>query len=88
VIYMMSILGDVSLQRAGFERAARPDRGAWRAEDYHEAGKLIPDELLDAFMLCGTREDVAAKAMAFHAEPGLGCRSSSRSSRKTTRSTS
>jgi 1,4-dihydroxy-2-naphthoate octaprenyltransferase len=72
VIYMMSILGDVSLQRAGFPREMR-DRiaAAWRAEDYHEAGKLIPDELLDAFMLCGTREDVAAKAMAFHAETGL-----------------
>ncbi|HET7182384.1 MAG TPA: prenyltransferase, partial [Candidatus Limnocylindrales bacterium] len=31
----------------------------------------IPDELLDAFMLCGTREDVAAKAMAYHAQTGL-----------------
>jgi 1,4-dihydroxy-2-naphthoate octaprenyltransferase len=72
VIYMMSVLGDVSLQRAGFPSEMR-DRiaAAWRAEDYHEAGKLIPDELLDAFMLCGTREDVAARAMAFHAETGL-----------------
>ena len=72
VIYMMSILGDVSLQRAGFPREMR-DRiaAAWRAEDFHEAGKLIPDELLDAFMLCGTREDVAAKAMAYHSEAGL-----------------
>jgi 1,4-dihydroxy-2-naphthoate octaprenyltransferase len=72
VIYMMSILGDVSLQRAGFPREMR-DRiaAAWKAEDFHEAGKLIPDDLLDAFMLCGTREDVAAKAMAFHAETGL-----------------
>ncbi|HEX7496887.1 MAG TPA: LLM class flavin-dependent oxidoreductase [Candidatus Limnocylindrales bacterium] len=72
VIYMMSILGDVSLQRAGFPREMR-DRiaTAWRAEDYHEAGKLIPDELLDAFMLCGTREDVAAKALAYHLEAGL-----------------
>jgi len=72
VIYMMSVLGDVSLQRAGFPREMR-DRiaAAWRAEDYHEAGKLIPDELLDAFMLCGTREDVAARALAFHVETGL-----------------
>jgi 1,4-dihydroxy-2-naphthoate polyprenyltransferase len=72
VIYMMSVLGDVSLQRAGFPREMR-DRiaAAWRAEDYHEAGKLIPDDLLDAFMLCGTREDVAARAMAFHVETGL-----------------
>jgi 1,4-dihydroxy-2-naphthoate polyprenyltransferase len=72
VIYMMSVLGDVSLQRAGFPREMR-DRiaAAWRAEEYHEAGKLIPDDLLDAFMLCGTREDVAARAMAFHVETGL-----------------
>ena len=52
------------------------------------AGKLIPDELLDAFMLCGTREDVAAGAMAYHARPGWTCRSSSRSSRRSARSTS
>jgi 1,4-dihydroxy-2-naphthoate octaprenyltransferase len=72
VIYMMSVLGDVSLRRAGFERELR-DRiaTAWRAEDYHEAGKLIPDDLLDAFMLCGTRDDIAERAMAFHAETGL-----------------
>ena len=56
VIYMMSVLGDVSLRRAGFEAELR-DRisAAWRAEDYTTAGNLIPDELLDAFMLCGTR---------------------------------
>ena len=62
----------MSLGRAGFERDLR-DRiaAAWRAEDYHTAGKLIPDELLDAFMLCGTREDVAAKALAFHRDAGL-----------------
>ena len=73
VIYMMSVLGDVSLKRAGFEPELR-DRiaAAWRAEDYHGAGALIPDELLDAYMLCGTREDVAAKALAFHTEAGLG----------------
>jgi len=72
VIYMMSILSDISLARAGFERDLR-DRvaAAWRAEDFHAAGQLIPDDLLDAFMLCGTREDVAARAMAFHAEGGL-----------------
>ncbi|MGZ8528872.1 MAG: LLM class flavin-dependent oxidoreductase, partial [Candidatus Limnocylindrales bacterium] len=73
VIYMMSVLSDVSLGRAGFEAELR-DRiaAAWRAEDYTTAGNLIPDELLDAFMLCGTREDVAAKALAFHVEAGLG----------------
>ena len=72
VIYMMSVLGDVSLRRAGFERrAARPDRRRVARRGLHTAGKLIPDELLDAFMLCGTREDVAAGAMAFHVEAGL-----------------
>ncbi len=73
VIYMMSVLSDVSLRRAGFEADLR-DRiaAAWRAEDYTTAGNLIPDELLDAFMLCGTREDVAERAMRFHAEAGLG----------------
>jgi 1,4-dihydroxy-2-naphthoate polyprenyltransferase len=72
VIYMMSVLSDVSLRRAGFDPELR-DRiaAAWRAEDYHGAGNLIPDELLDAFMLCGTREDVAAKALAFHVDAGL-----------------
>src|SRR4029079_16140983 len=73
VIYMMSVLSDISLARAGFDKDLR-DRiaAAWRAEDYTTAGNLIPDALLDAFMLCGTREDVAAKAMAFHREAGLG----------------
>ena len=44
---------------------------AWKAEDYHGAGKLIPDEMLDAFILCGTRDDIAEKAMGFHAQTGL-----------------
>ncbi len=72
VIYMMSILGNVSLHRAGFEPELR-DRisAAWRADEFHEAGKLVPDGLLDAFMLCGTREDVAEKALAFHRDAGL-----------------
>ena len=72
VIYMMSVLGDVSLRRAGFDVELR-DRiaAAWRAEEFHEAGKLIPDDLLDAFMLCGTRDDVAAGAARFQDEAGL-----------------
>ncbi|HEX6140642.1 MAG TPA: LLM class flavin-dependent oxidoreductase [Candidatus Limnocylindria bacterium] len=72
VIYMMSVLGDVSLARAGFERELR-DRiaAAWRAEEFHAAAGLIPDELLDAFMLCGTPEQVAAGALAFHERAGL-----------------
>ena len=72
VIYMMSILGNVALHRAGFEPELR-DRiaAAWRADELHEAGKLVPDDLLNAFMLCGTREDVAEKALAFHLKAGL-----------------
>jgi 1,4-dihydroxy-2-naphthoate octaprenyltransferase len=72
VIYMMSVLGDVSLKRAGFECDLR-DRiaAAWRAEEFHEAAGLIPDELLDAFMLCGTAEQVAEGALAFHLRAGL-----------------
>jgi 1,4-dihydroxy-2-naphthoate octaprenyltransferase len=73
VIYMMSVLSDVSLKRAGFDAELRNQiSAAWRAEDYTLAGNLIPDELLDAFMLCGTREDVAAKALGFAVETGLG----------------
>ena len=72
VIYMMSVLSDVSLGRAGFDRELRDQiAAAWRAEDFTTAGNLIPDELLDAFMLCGTREDVAAGAIAFHTGTGL-----------------
>src|SRR6266550_803349 len=58
---MMSVLSDVSLRRAGFDAELR-DRiaAAWRAEDYTTAANLVPDELLDAFMLCGTRDDAAA----------------------------
>ena len=93
VIYMMSILSDMTLRRAGapaslgsssrsgigssampsfvFETDLR-DRiaKAWRAEDYHGAAQLLPDELLDAFILCGTREEVAARAWEYH-EAGM-----------------
>jgi 1,4-dihydroxy-2-naphthoate octaprenyltransferase len=67
VIYMISVLSDISLKRAGFDPELRTKiAAAWRAEDYHLAGGLIPDELLDAFILCGTAEDVAARAAAYH----------------------
>ncbi len=68
VIYMMSILSDVTLRRAGFETGMR-DRiaAAWRVEDYHRAAEMIPDELLDAFILCGTVDQVAARAGHYHA---------------------
>ncbi len=68
VIYMMSVLSDFSLQQAGFEPALRNQiAAAWRAEDYHQAARLIPDEMLDAFMLVGTREEVAEGAARFNA---------------------
>jgi 1,4-dihydroxy-2-naphthoate octaprenyltransferase len=67
VIYMMSILSDVSLKRAGFPRELRDQiAAAWRADDFHRAGELIPDELLDAFLACGTPEEVAQRALAYH----------------------
>lgn len=71
VIYMLSIQTDVALRRAGFDVGLR-DRvaAAWRAEDYHGAAALIPDELLDAFLLCGRPEDIAARAAQYH-EAGM-----------------
>jgi 1,4-dihydroxy-2-naphthoate octaprenyltransferase len=71
VIYMISVLSDISMKRAGFDPALRSQIAtAWRAEDYHRAGELIPDELLDAFILCGTVKEVAARAGAYH-EAGM-----------------
>jgi 1,4-dihydroxy-2-naphthoate polyprenyltransferase len=67
VIFMMSILSDVTLNRAGFDPAVRDRINAkWRAEDYTGASELIPDELLDAYILCGTRREVAARAHEYH----------------------
>src|SRR5258708_3155061 len=71
VIYMMSILSDVTLKRAGFEPALRDAiAAAWRAEEFHKAQPLIPDDLLDAFLLCGTADGVAARAWEYH-EAGM-----------------
>jgi 1,4-dihydroxy-2-naphthoate octaprenyltransferase len=67
VIYMMAIQTDVAIRRAGLELELR-DRvfGLWRNEDYHEAAQLIPDDMMDAFLLCGTRDDVAQRAWEYH----------------------
>jgi 1,4-dihydroxy-2-naphthoate octaprenyltransferase len=71
VIFMMSILSDVTLNRAGFDPAVRDRINAkWRAEDYTGASALIADELLDAYILCGTRREVAERAHAYH-EAGM-----------------
>jgi 1,4-dihydroxy-2-naphthoate octaprenyltransferase len=67
----MSVLSDISMKRAGFDPALRSQiASAWRAEDYHKAGELIPDDLLDAFILCGTVKEVAARAVDYH-EAGM-----------------
>src|SRR5260370_7097653 len=55
VIYMMSVLSDISMKRAGFDPALRGQIAtAWRAEDYHRAGQLIPAHLLAPFILSVT----------------------------------
>jgi 1,4-dihydroxy-2-naphthoate octaprenyltransferase len=67
VIYMLSVQSDTTMRRAGLDPAIRQSvAAAWRAEDYHRAAQLIPDDVVDAFILCGTREDVAAGAERFH----------------------
>jgi 1,4-dihydroxy-2-naphthoate octaprenyltransferase len=66
VIYMISILSDISMSRAGFPTELRDQvNRLWRAEDYHGAAQVIPDELLEAFVLAGSRRDVAARAEEF-----------------------
>jgi 1,4-dihydroxy-2-naphthoate polyprenyltransferase len=55
------------LNRAGFDPEVRDRINAkWRAEDYTGASALIADELLDAYILCGTRREVAARAHEYH----------------------
>src|SRR5260370_14652047 len=60
VIYMMSVLSDISMKRAGCDPALRGQIAtASRAYDYQRAGELIPDDLLVAFILFGTVTAVA-----------------------------
>src|SRR5438874_11544447 len=69
---MISVFSDTSMHRAGLEPQLRTQIAtAWPAEDYHRAGELIPDELLDAFILCGTVAEVAARAAAYHDDAGM-----------------
>jgi 1,4-dihydroxy-2-naphthoate octaprenyltransferase len=71
IIYMVSVLSNLSLQRAGFPAELRDEiSAAWRAEDYTRAAGLIPDELIDAFLAAGTREEVAQKVLDYH-EAGM-----------------
>jgi 1,4-dihydroxy-2-naphthoate octaprenyltransferase len=71
VIYMMAIQTDVALRRAGLDLELR-DRvfNLWRSEDYHAAAQLIPDHMLDAFILCGTRDEVAHRVWQYR-EAGM-----------------
>ena len=63
VIYMLSVQSDQALRQAGFDPAVRQQIwSAWRSEDYHRAAQLIPDELVDAFLVCGTPEEIAEGA--------------------------
>jgi 1,4-dihydroxy-2-naphthoate polyprenyltransferase len=71
VIYMMSILSDPTLRVAGFDSRLRDGiAAAWKDEDYHRAAEMIPDELLDTFILCGTVDEVAARAHSYR-EAGM-----------------
>ncbi len=55
------------MSRAGFPKELRDEvNRLWRAEKYHQAAEAIPDELLEAFVLVGTRHGVAARAAEYH----------------------
>ncbi len=63
VIYMVAVQSEVAMRRAGLDPSIRgPVMDAWRAEDYTRAARLIPDEVVDSVILCGTPEQVAARA--------------------------
>lgn len=65
-IYMLSVQSDTAMRRVGLEPELRHRiAAAWRAEDYHGAAGLIPDELVDAFLLCGTAGEVAERVEAY-----------------------
>ncbi len=67
VIYMLSVQSDRALVQAGFDPALRQEIGAaWRREDYHRAAQLIPDQLVEAFILCGTPDEIAEGAERYH----------------------
>ncbi|MCU1672038.1 MAG: 1,4-dihydroxy-2-naphthoate octaprenyltransferase [Frankiales bacterium] len=65
-IYMLAVQSDISLRRVGIDPAVRlPVMKAWQAGDYHAAAQLISDELVDAFLLCGTTAEIAARVQAY-----------------------
>ena len=65
-IYMLAVQSDISMRRVGLDPSIRTAvMAAWRAGDYHAAAGLIPDEFVDAFLLCGTAQEIAARAEAY-----------------------
>jgi 1,4-dihydroxy-2-naphthoate octaprenyltransferase len=62
-IYMLAVQSDISMRRVGLDPAIRTAvMAAWRTGDYHAAAALIPDEFVDAFLLCGTAGEIAVRA--------------------------
>ena len=71
VIYMLAVQSDTAMRRVGLDPELKARVfAAWREGDYHRAAGQIPDELVDAFILCGTPDEVAARA-ADYAEAGM-----------------
>lgn len=71
VIYMLAVQSDTAMRRVGLEPELKARVfAAWREQDYHGAAGLIPDELVDAFILCGTPNEVAART-ADYATAGM-----------------
>ena len=65
-IYMLAVQSDISMRRVGLDPEIRTAVMAqWRAGDYHAAAALIPDEFVDAFLLCGTAPEIAARVEAY-----------------------
>jgi 1,4-dihydroxy-2-naphthoate octaprenyltransferase len=62
VIYMLAVQSDIAMRRVGLDPELKSRVfAAWREGDYHAAAALIPDALVDAFVLCGSPDDVAAR---------------------------
>src|SRR3954471_2971579 len=65
-IYMLAVQSDISMRRVGLDPQLRTDvMAAWRTGDYHAAAALIPDEFVDAFLLCGTSAEIAQRTEAY-----------------------
>src|SRR3989442_10380450 len=70
VIYMMSILSDVTLRRAGFDPENRDRIAAkWRAGGYPRASAPLPPELPDPYNPFGTPPQGPQRAHPSHPAP-------------------